>query len=101
MNQRQSIRSLSAGLISLSVAHVSADQKSGDVRLPVKAARRDGNIGSKTAKSRPTSIEIRPCVIRATMKAVALKARSCDRSAVVIAGSAAAASKLMGYQMLR
>src|SRR5262245_44578355 len=101
MNQVQSIRASSAGLTNRSVAHTSADQKSGAVRLPQKAARREGNIGSNTAKSRPTRIEIAAWMNKATKKAVTLKTFNCARSARVIEDSAAAASKLTGYHTLR
>ena len=81
MNQIQSIRALSAGLISLSVAQISPDHISGEMRLPQKAARRDGSIGSNTAKSRPTRIENTPWLIKATIKPVPLNAVNCGRSA--------------------
>src|SRR6478736_181392 len=100
MNQIQSIRALSAGLISLKVAQISPDHMSGAMRLPQKAARRDGNIGSKTAKSRPTRIENTPWLIKPTIKPVPLKAVNCARSARAREGTAAAAKRLIGYQML-
>src|SRR5262245_54151206 len=100
MNQIQSIRASSAGLTNLSVAHTSADQMSGAVKLPQKAARREGNIGSNTAKSKPTRIEIAPWLNKATKKAAPLKAFNCARSACVIEGNAAAASRLIGYHTL-
>src|SRR6266478_2093915 len=101
MNQIQSIRALSAGLISLKVAQMSADHRTGEMRLPQKAARRDGNIGSNTAKSRPTRIDNTPWLIKATIKPVLLKAVSWARSALAREGTAAAASRLIGYQTLR
>src|SRR6266404_8161838 len=101
MNQIQSIRPLSAGLTNFSVDHTSADQNSGDVRLPQKAARRDGNIGSNTAKSTPTRTEIKAWLIKATTKPAPLKAASCATSASAREGIATAASRLIGYQILR
>src|SRR5215467_7930075 len=101
MNQIQSIRVFNAGLISLKVAQIRADHRSGDMRLPQKAARRDGSIGSNTAKSRPTRIENTPWLIKARTKPVPLKAVNCARSALAREGTAAAASKLIGYQILR
>src|SRR6516164_3319304 len=101
MNQIQSIRAFNAGLISLKVAQISADHRTGEIRLPQKAARRDGSIGSNTAKSRPTRIDKIPWLIKATMKAVPLKAVNWARSARAIEGTAAAANRLIGYQMLR
>src|SRR5262245_21441903 len=101
MNQSQSIRAFSAGLISLSVAQISADHRSGAVRLPQKAAWRDGSIGSITAKRRPTRIEITTWRIKATTKPAPLKAVSCARSALAREGRAAAASRLIGYHRLR
>src|SRR6516164_2479955 len=100
MNQIQSIRAFNAGLISLKVAQISADHRTGEIRLPQKAARRDGSIGSNTAKSKPTRREIAPWLSTATPKAVPLKACNCARSACAIDGSATAASRLIGYQML-
>src|SRR5215470_19339091 len=101
MNQIQSIRVFNAGLISLKVAQIRADHRSGDMRLPQKAARRDGSIGSNTAKSRPTRIDKIPWLIKATIKAVPLKAVNCATSARAREGTAAAASRLIGYQILR
>src|SRR4030095_16625454 len=101
INQIQSIRALSAGLISLKVAQINADHKTGEMKLPQKAARRDGSIGSNTANSRPTRIENTPWLIKPTIKPVPLKAVNCARSARAREGTAAAASRLIGYQMLR
>src|SRR4029450_2817647 len=100
MNQPQAMRALSAGLISLSVAHTSADHKTGAIRRPQQDARRHGRLGSSTAKSRPTRRETAPWLSTATPKAVPLKACNCARSACAIDGSATAASRLIGYQML-
>src|SRR5215813_1600020 len=101
MNQIQSMRAFNAGLISLKVAQMSADHKTGEMKLPQKAARREGSIGSNTAKSRPTRIDKIPWLIKATMKPVPLKAVNCARPACASEGIAAAASRLIGYQMLR
>src|SRR4029434_11025525 len=101
MNQIQSIRAFSAGLISFKVAQISADHRSGEIRLPQKSARRDGSIGNNTAKSRPTRTENTPWLIKPTIKPVPLKAVNCARSARAREGTAAAAKRLIGYQMLR
>src|SRR5262249_5805403 len=101
MNQSQSIRASSAGLISLKVAQMSADHRSGETRLLQNAVRRDGSIGSNTAKGSPTSRDITPWMITATTKAVLSKAVNCARSAFAKEGSAAAASRLIGYHTLR
>src|SRR6266536_4407389 len=101
MNQIQSMRALSAGLISFKVAQISADHRSGEMRLPQKSARRDGSIGSNTAKSKPTRTEINPWLIKATTKPAPLKAAKCAMSARAKEGMATAASRLIGYQMLR
>src|SRR5262252_9107690 len=101
MNQIQSIRAFSAGLMSLKVAQMSADHRTGEMRLPQKAARRDGSIGSNTANSRPTRIDNTPWLINPTIKPVPLKAVNCARSARAREGTAAAASRLIGYQILR
>src|SRR5256712_5011086 len=101
MNQIQSIRAFSAGLISLKVAQMSADHRSGETRLLQNAVRRDGSIGSNTAKRSPTRREITPWVITATTKAVLLKAVNRARSASAREGSAEAASRLIGYHTLR
>src|ERR1043166_9109362 len=101
MNQIQSMRAFSAGLISLSVAQISADHISGEMKLPQKAARRDGSIGNNTAKSRPTRTENTPWLIKPTIKPVPLKAVNCARSARAREGTAAAASRLIGYHRLR
>src|SRR5438093_7538545 len=101
MNQIQSIRVLSAGLINLSVALIRPVQRSGANRLPQNSEKRDGSIGSNTANSRPTSTEINPWLIKATTKPPLLKAVNCVRSARAKEGMAAAARRLMGYQMLR
>src|SRR5438093_974744 len=100
MNQIQSMRALSAGLISLNVAQISADHISGEMKLLQKAARRVGSIGSNTAKSRPTRMDNTPWLIKATIKPVLLKAVNCARSACASEGTAAAASRLIGYQRL-
>src|SRR5262245_11469426 len=101
MNQIQSMRAFNAGLINLKVAQINADHRRGEMRLPQKAARREGNIGSNTAKSRPTRIDKIPWLINPTIKPVPLKAVNCARSARAREGTAAAASRLIGYQMLR
>src|SRR5262249_34418078 len=101
MNQIQSMRAFNAGLISLKVAQINADHKTGEMKLPQKPARRDGSIGSNTAKSRPTRIDNTPWLINPTIKPVPLKAVNCARSARAREGTAAAASRLIGYQMLR
>src|SRR5262245_25265369 len=100
MNQTQSIRALSVGLIKPRVAQTSADHRIGLKKLPQKAARREGSIGSRTAKSNPTRLEIAAWLIKARINAVLLNAFNCARSALAIAGSAIAASRLTGYHML-
>src|SRR4029434_1000483 len=101
MNQIQPIRAFSAGLISFKVAQINADHKTGEMKLPQKSARRDGSIGSNTAKSRPTRIENTPWLIKATIKPVPLKAVNCARSARAREGTAAAANRLIGDPMVR
>src|SRR5581483_8225799 len=100
MNQSQSMRASSKGLTSLSVAQTSAVHISGLIKLPQKAARLDGSIGSNTANSSPTSREVNPWMINAIMKAAPLNAFNGATSACASDGMAAPASRLMGYQML-
>src|SRR5262249_16227627 len=101
MNQIQSMRAFNAGLINLKVAQINADHKTGKMKLPQKGGGREGSIGSNTAKSRPTRIDKIPWLINPTIKPVPLKAVNCARSACAREGIAAAASRLIGYQMLR
>src|SRR5262249_29461207 len=99
-NHSQSMRESSSGLTTLSVAHTNAVHISGASRLPQKAERLDGNIGSNTENRSPTSIEITPWENSATMKATPWKASNWATSARASEGITAAASRLIGYQML-
>jgi len=60
MNQNQSILELSAGLISFSVDAINAVHRTGARKLPQKAVKREGIIGSIAAYSKPTSDEMIP-----------------------------------------
>src|SRR4029434_4643658 len=100
MNQGQSTRALSTGLITPSTAQRKPVQSSGATRPP-HSIWRPGSIGRITANNSPVRIDITPWASVPMSTALALNARSSAVPAVAMPGIATAARRLIGYHRLR